>query len=64
MANEYVIYWKREVMHRTKIIADSTEEAIIAMANGLLADPSCDEDFDEFGPAQIDNIECIQKDVL
>lgn len=64
MANEYVVYWRREVLYRTKVLADSKEEALINMVNGLLDDPLCDEDFDEFGPAKIDNVECIEKDVL
>ena len=66
MANEYVLYWRREVFFRTKVVADSTEDALISGANNLLRDngPWRDDDFDELGPVHIDNIECIQKDVL
>jgi hypothetical protein len=66
MANEYVVYWRREVFCRTKVIADSTEDALITAANNLLQDggPWRDDDFDELGPVKIDNIELIEKDVL
>jgi hypothetical protein len=64
MPNEYVVYSRREVLYRTKVIADSTEDALITAANNLLNDANIDEDFDELGPLTIDNVELIEKDVL
>jgi hypothetical protein len=64
MANEYVVYSRREVFYRTKVIADSTEDALIHAANNFLNNANIDEDFDELSPVKIDNIELIQKDVL
>lgn len=63
MNNEYVIYWRREVLYRTKIIAENEEEALNCVVNGFAIDSDYEEDIDEFGDMEIDNIECIEKGV-
>lgn len=35
MSNEYIVYWRREVLYRTKVIADTEEEALHCVVNGF-----------------------------
>jgi len=69
MTNEYIVYWRREVLYRTKVLADSEQEAIELFTNGYPAnseyieDVDHEEDIDEYGDRQIDNIDMIEKDV-
>jgi len=63
MSNEYVIYWRREVLYRTKVIADNEEEALHCVINGFSSDSDYEEDIDEYGDMEIDNIDCIEKGV-
>jgi hypothetical protein len=63
MKNEYVIYWRRDTMYRTKVVAESEDEAISRVCNGFSTDSSYSEEIDEYGDMSIDNIECIQEGV-
>ena len=63
MKNEYVIYWRREVLYRTKVIAESEDEALHCVVNGFSGDSDYLEEIDEYGDMAIDNVECIEKDV-
>ena len=63
MKNEYVIYWRRDTMYRTKVVAESEDEAIFRVCNGFSTDSSYSEEIDEYGDMSIDNIECIQEGV-
>ena len=65
MKNEYVIYWREEVLYRSKVIATSEEEArshflTLKEKNEFKDDVDLEgEDF-EFS---IDNVECLEEDV-
>lgn len=59
--NEYVIYWRREVLYRTKVIATSEEKALNTIVG--LSSFDCKECIDEYGSLSIDNIELLEKDV-
>ena len=65
MKNEYVIYWREEVLYRSKVIATSEEEArshflALKESNAFKDDVDLEgEDF-EFS---IDNVECLEEDV-
>ena len=65
MKNEYVIYWREEVLYRSKVIATSEEEArshflTLKENNAFKDDVDLEgEDF-EFS---IDNVECLEEDV-
>ena len=63
MKNEYVIYWRQEALYRTKIIASSEAEALEAFNAIDDYTPHLYDDFDEFEPLQIDNVECIEEGV-
>lgn len=63
MSNEYIVYWRREVLYRTKVIAESEDEALHCVVNGFSSDSEYLEQVDEYGDMQIDNIEVIEKDV-
>ena len=66
--NEYIVYWRREVLYRTKILAESEEEALKCFNDGFpsdseyIEDIDYEEDIDEYGDKQIDNIDLIEKD--
>lgn len=38
MNNEYIVYWRREVLYRTKVIANSEDEALHCVVNGFSSD--------------------------
>ena len=65
MKNEYVIYWREEVLYRSKVIATSEEEArshflTLKENNAFKDDVDLEgEDF-EFS---IDNVECLEEGV-
>lgn len=61
MSNEYIVYWRREVLYRTKILADTEEEALHCVINGFSTDSQYEEDIDEYGDMQIDNIDMIEE---
>lgn len=67
--NEYIVYWRREVLYRTKVLAESEEEALKCFTDGFpsdseyIEDIDYEEDIDEYGDKQIDNIELIEKDI-
>lgn len=67
--NEYIVYWRREVLYRTKVLATSEEEALKQFNDGYsaeseyLEDIDHEEDIDEYGERQIDNIELIEEDI-
>jgi len=65
MTNEYIVYWRREVLYRTKVLATNEEEALNCVINGFSSDPESEyaEDIDEYGDMEIDNIDMIEKDV-
>jgi hypothetical protein len=50
-------------MYRTKVVAESEDEAIFRVCNGFSTDSSYSEEIDEYGDMSIDNIECIQEGV-
>lgn len=66
--NEYIVYWRREVLYRTKVLAETEEEALKQFNEGYsaeseyLEDIDYEEDIDEYGDMEIDNIELIEKD--
>ena len=62
MTNEYIVYWRREVLYRTKVMADSEEEALNCVINGFSTDSEYHEDIDEYGDMEIDNIDLIEED--
>lgn len=59
--NEYIVYWRRETLYRTKVLAESEEEALDCVINGF-SDNDYEEDIDEYGDMEIDNIDLIEKD--
>ena len=59
--NEYIIYWRREALYRTKVLAESEEEALDCVINGF-SDNDYEEDIDEYGDMEIDNIDLIEED--
>jgi hypothetical protein len=67
MSNEYIVYWRREVLYRTKVIANTEEEALKQFTDGYsaeceyLEDIDYEEDIDEYGDMQIDNVELIEE---
>lgn len=61
MNNEYIVYWRREVLYRTKVIATSEEKALNTVVGLLSFD--CKECIDEYGSLSIDNIELLERDV-
>ena len=62
MSNEYIVYWRREVLYRTKVLAENEDEAVDCVINGFGGDHDYEEDIDEYGDMQIDNIDMIEKD--
>lgn len=63
LKNEYVIYWRREVLYRTKVIATSEKEALKCFNKGFDDDEYFMQDFDEFENMSVDNVELLEKDV-
>lgn len=63
MNNEYIVYWRREVLYRTKVIANSEEKALKCFNKSLDDGDYFMQDFDEFENMSVDNIELIEKDV-
>ena len=63
MNNEYIVYWRREVLYRTKVIASSESEALKAFNQGFDDGDYFMQDFDEFENMSVDNVELIEKDV-
>ena len=61
MSNEYIVYWRREVLYRTKVIATNEEKALNTVR--CLSSFDCKECIDEYGSLSIDNIELLEKDV-
>lgn len=62
MSNEYIVYWRREVLYRTKVLAETEDEALQCVVNGF-SDNEYEEDIDEYGDMEIDNIDLIEKDI-
>ena len=66
MKNEYVIYWRQEVLYRSKVLASSEEEAkslfLRAKKNNVFKDDIDEEDEDSCR-FSIDSLECIEEDV-
>ena len=58
--NEYIVYWRRETLYRTKVLAESEEEALDCVINGF-SDNDYEEDIDEYGDMEIDNIDLIEE---
>ena len=64
--NEYVIYWRKEILFRSKVICDTKEEA-----NAILIDRTktdyCFDDIDEEGNdeivATIDSSELLEENI-
>ena len=63
MNNEYIVYWRREVLYRTKVTANSEAEALKAFNEGFDDDDYFMQDFDDFENMSVDNVELIEKDV-
>lgn len=63
MNNEYIVYWRREVLYRTKVIATSEAEALKSFNEGFDEDDPYIEDIDDFENMSVDNVELIEKDV-
>lgn len=63
MTNEYIVYWRREVLYRTKIIASSEDEALNCFNKGFDNDEHFIQDFDDFENMSVDNVELLEKDV-
>ncbi len=62
MSNEYIVYWRREVLYRTKVIAKSEDEAIESVYKGFSGGSLYLGDIDEYGDMSIDNVDMIEKD--
>ena len=58
--NEYIVYWRRETLYRTKVLAESEEEALDCVINGF-SENDYEEDIDEYGDMEIDNIDLIEE---
>jgi hypothetical protein len=63
MSNEYIVYWRREVLYRTKVIAKSETEAIESVNKGFSGGSLYLGDIDEYGDMSIDNVDMIEKDI-
>lgn len=61
--NEYVVYWRREVLYRTKVICYTEEEAMATVLEQFNNDSVYEEEIDELGPVEIDNAEMLEEDV-
>ncbi len=65
MKNEYVIYWREEVLYRSKVIATSEEEArshFLTLKENAEFKDDIDWENDNF-EFSIDNVECIEEGV-
>ena len=65
MKNEYVIYWREEVLYRSKVIATSEEEArshFLTLKENAEFKDDVDWENDNF-EFSIDNVECLEEDV-
>ena len=47
--NEYVIYWKREVVYKTTVVAYDADDAIDRVCNGFSTDSNYEEDIEDYG---------------
>lgn len=63
MNNEYIVYWRREVLYHTKVIAPSEEEALKSFNKGFDDDDYFMQDFDDFENMSVDNVQLLEKDV-
>lgn len=63
MNNEYIVYWRREVLYRTKVTATSEDEALLCVVNGFSSESEYLEEIDEYGDMVIDNVELLEKDI-
>lgn len=61
MTKQYIVYWRREVLYRTKVTADSEEDAAQRVCNGFSSDTPYTEEIDEYGDMEIDNVEEIEE---
>jgi len=61
--NEYVVYWRREVLYRSKIICYSKAEAMGIVNDLFDKDLIHAEEIDELGPIEIDNAELLEENV-
>ena len=64
--NEYVIYWRREILFRSKVICNTEEEASSHILE-YSKEHYCLEDIDEEGNDEmvvtIDNVEMLEENV-
>ena len=60
--NEYVVYWRREALHKTTVVAYDEQDAIDRVSNGFFTDTKFDEEIEEFGDISIDSIDLIEKE--
>ena len=60
--NEYVVYWRREALHKTTVVAYDEQDAIDRVSNGFSTDTKFDEEIKEFGDISIDSIDLIEKE--
>jgi hypothetical protein len=64
--NEYVIYWRREILFRSKVICETEEEAganILENSKSSYFLEDIDEEGNEDMVAVIDNVEMLEENV-
>jgi hypothetical protein len=60
--NEYVVYWRRDVVYKTTVVAYSKEDAIDRVCNGFSGDTSYEEDIEEYGDMFFISTDLIEKE--
>ena len=60
--NEYVVYWRREALHKTTVVAYDEQDAIDRVSNGFSTDTKFEEEIEEFGDISIDTVDLIEKE--
>jgi len=60
--NEYVVYWKREVVYKTTVVAYDPDDAIERVCNGFSTDSDYDEDIEDYGDMFFISTDLIEKE--
>lgn len=58
---EYIVYWRREALHKTTVVAYNEQDAIDRVTNGFSTDSMFEEEIEEFGDMSIDSIELVER---
>ncbi len=60
--NEYVVYWRREVVYKSTVVAYDEEDAIERVGNGFSGNSKYDEDIEEYGDMFFISTDLIEKE--